>query len=373
MITLPPEQTSEYVYIPRSLNLDYLQSVLARTLAGDAAVSRYEVSNLCTSNEMRVSHTGATVLRIALKLADGRTMDLVAKVQCPDSVNIFKIDRRFSLRLWETAVMRWWGEQDIPHVPVVYDTCAESSSREYWVLQEYFPTIGWSSKDIETEDMLGLFEHVAYLHAYSRDKIQEIYGLCPEDDMAFNSLFAFDHLLDVLASATTNDALLSAAGLTGEDLAVLADCREVIASRPAWVDDWDIVCVNRDFSRSNTAIRDVEGKKQFVSFDWSASHLGPCEEDMDVLLNHYAPAHKAIHETLVQKYLQVYCDLTGRSIEYDRFVARIRWARLLVTLRLTVEHLLSLEWMPWQSRSACLIRTFVRIAKRLAVELKKPC
>ena len=38
-IALPPEQTSEYVYIPRGLSLEYLEGVVSRAL-GEDIVSR---------------------------------------------------------------------------------------------------------------------------------------------------------------------------------------------------------------------------------------------------------------------------------------------------------------------------------------------
>ena len=371
MIALPPGQTSEYVYIPRGLSLGYLQGVLRRALGDSITISGCTAFNLCTGNDERVSDSGATVLHFVLDLSDGRVFQLVAKVLSPDSVNIFKIDRRFEARRWEVALIRWWGKQDIPHIPAIYNTRADASSREYWILYEYFPRVGWSAGRAGTADVVQLAEHIAYLHAYSRQRLEELGSLL--DGIAPGDLRTPDLLLDALARAMADGDLVAIAGLSGDELAVLSGCRNVIKHRPAWVDRWDIVCANRDFSASNTAVRDAGGRKQLVSFDWGAAHLGPAEEDFDVLLGRDFATDTDAKENLVRRYLRAYADLTGRSIERDEFVARIPWARLMVTLRYVVEHLNSLKWMRWQSRSVHLIHALIGLAKRTVGGLHGQC
>ena len=74
-------------------------------------------------------------------------MDVVAKILSPCAVNVFKPDCRFGSRTREVRWAAWWGRQDVTWAPVVYDTRADVRSREFWIIQEYFPQIGWPAPD----------------------------------------------------------------------------------------------------------------------------------------------------------------------------------------------------------------------------------
>jgi aminoglycoside phosphotransferase (APT) family kinase protein len=106
-----------------------------------------------------------------------------------------------------------------------------------------------------------------------------------------------------------------------------------------------------------------------VSFDWGAAHLGPAEEDFEVLLRRDFAGDKAGQAELVREYLDAYGSLTGRAIAYDAFMARMPWARLICTLRYIVDNLDSLRWMGWQSRSPYLIHALVRAVRRALEEV----
>ncbi len=97
------EEDHTFVYIPARLNRPYLEQVLSDSLRRKVAIRSCQTTNLCASVWGGVSHSGATVLRLSMALDDGDHLDVVAKVLCPDSVNLFKLDRRFSGRVAEIA------------------------------------------------------------------------------------------------------------------------------------------------------------------------------------------------------------------------------------------------------------------------------
>ena len=347
---------------------------MSRVIEGDTTITRCTTSNLCASKDLRVSDSGATVLRLTIELADGWSVDVVLKVLSPDSVNIFKIDEKFRARKWEIALMRWWGEQGIPQIPIIYDTRAEHTAREYWILHEYFPHIGWAKKgksgDIAAMECL--MEHVACLHAYSRKRIEELRALLSGDDTVPGELYTPPALLNAL-DAVLADAnfLTKTVGLSDNELKVISNCMNLISDRPTWVDEWDFVCVNRDFSAINTAVKDTPDGPQLVSFDWGAAHIGPIEHDFDVLLGRDLKVDKPTQDVLVRLYLESYGSLTGHKIDFEIFMARIPWARLTLMLGYTMEHLNTLKWMPWQSRSVYFIHLFLDLAERIAAEIKQ--
>lgn len=366
-VTLPPDQTSEYVCIPSALSLKYLEGVVSRALGEAVVVAGCTATNLCAAAAERVSDSGATILHLALELSGGHAFELVAKILSPDSTNIFKIDRRFTSRRWEVALMRWWGLQSLPNVPVVYDTRADPIAREYWILHEYFPCVGHAAGRMGHADVARLAGHVAALHAYSGERLGELETLLdaiePGDPRAPGQLIA------VLRHAAMESELVAISGLSDAELGVLSACCDAIQDRPAWVNEWDTVCVNRDFSARNAAVRDCDGRGQLVSFDWGAAQLGPAEADLEVLLGRDFAGDAGARDVLVREYLRAYADLTGREIAYEMFMARVPWARLMVELRYIVGHLSSLQWMRWQSRSPFLIHGLVRYAERTLGEL----
>jgi len=277
---------------------------------------------------MRVSNSGATVLRLAIELADGHSVDLVLKVLSPDSVNIFKIDRRFDARSWETALMRWWGEQSIPQLPVVYDTRADHLTREYWILHEYFPCVGWtrSGQTVDRASQERLMGHVAVLHAHSRSRLEELRALQTGDALAHGSSCPPSMLVHEMNEVLADTGFIAnTVALSSDELSILSDCMTLIDDRPSWVDEWDYVCINRDFSLSNTAVRGTGQDSQLVSFDWCAAHIGPIEQDFEVLLGRDLKGGKSEQDRLIRRYLAVYAELTGHRMDSDVFRARIPW------------------------------------------------
>ena len=219
--------------------------------------------------------------------------------------------------------------------------------------------------------MKRLVEHVASLHAYSRGRIEELRALQHEKDIAPGVLCPPSVLVRAIDAALSDTQFLSqVVHLSDDERSVLADCRSLIEGRPRWVDESEVVCLNRDFSVSNTAFRDTPQGGQLVSFDWGAAHIGPIEEDVEVLLGRDFRTDRATQEMIVRHYLSAYHELVGRSSDYDVLMARIRWARLMVTLRYTFEHMNSLHWMRWQSRSLHFIHFFIGLAKSNAVEIR---
>ena len=104
------EEDSAFVYVPSQLNKEYLEQVLSDSLGQDTSILSCRTTNLCASVWGKVSHSGATVLRLSVEMDTGDCMDIVAKILCPDSVNLFKLDRDFSFRVAEMTWARWWNE-----------------------------------------------------------------------------------------------------------------------------------------------------------------------------------------------------------------------------------------------------------------------
>jgi len=74
----------------------------------EVSIQECHTENLCQTVWGGVSHSGATVLHLVLKLSSGESLDLAVKILCPDSVNLFKLDKDFSGRRDEITWARWW-------------------------------------------------------------------------------------------------------------------------------------------------------------------------------------------------------------------------------------------------------------------------
>ena len=185
MISVPHSSDDIFVCVPPRLNAAHLASVLSRRLGRDTTISGCKATNLCAHNWGGVSNSGAIVLRLSLTLDDGHTHDLVAKILSPDPVNLFKVDCRFSSRRAEVAWAEWWGKQNVTWVPVTYDTRANMRAREFWIIREHFPQVGWPGFDpgkakrmghfsADTGRLRALVRQIARLHAHSRLRIEEL-------------------------------------------------------------------------------------------------------------------------------------------------------------------------------------------------------
>ena len=87
MISVAHSTDDVFVHVPPRLNVAYLEDVLSKKLERGVTVSDCTATNLCAHNWGGVSNSGATVLRLALDLAHGEHIDLVAKLLSPDVVN----------------------------------------------------------------------------------------------------------------------------------------------------------------------------------------------------------------------------------------------------------------------------------------------
>jgi hypothetical protein len=66
VIVLPPEQSSDYVFVPRPLSVDYLGGVGGRSLGEADAITGCKATNLCTDSVATRSPIG--------RLAEGMTI-----------------------------------------------------------------------------------------------------------------------------------------------------------------------------------------------------------------------------------------------------------------------------------------------------------
>ncbi|MBN1918538.1 MAG: hypothetical protein JW889_11575 [Verrucomicrobia bacterium] len=380
MIAVPHNSGDDvFVHVPPRLNLAYLADVLSRKLGRDITIAECATTNLCANNWGGVSCSGATVLCLSLTLDGGDTLDLVAKILSPDPVNLFQIDLRFSSRLKEVAWADWWGNQDVPWVPVIYDTRADRRAREFWVIHEYFPQVGWPGFDAtkpkgpghfsaDTGRLRTIMRQAALLHAYSRSRIEELRGVFPVGNGVTVDACASQTLQSWLTQAVADPSFLSGIGVSDEERASLDAFGEALAHVPEWVEQWDMVCVTGDWKQDNFGIRDGN-QSELVTFDWGAARLAPMEEDVDVLLGRIKNADSAQKDDLLGYYLEVYADKTGRRIEPAAFRARIPWAYFFAHLRYLLGHVEALRWVPYQTRSRDFVHLFIGLCKKLMEKL----
>jgi hypothetical protein len=378
MIRVPQGTDEVFVHVPPRLDLAYLADVLSRKMGRDVPIANCAATNLCANSWGGVSNSGATVLRLALALDGGNALDLVAKVLSPDPVNLFKIDCRFSSRLTEVSWADWWGKQKVSWVPVVYDTRADTRAREFWIIREYFPQVGWAGFDATQPKGMGRFSadvgrlrallrQVALLHAYSRLRIEELrdaFLVADEASVPSQTLQSW------VQQAVDESSFLSEIGVADEERAAMAAMGAALGDVPRWVEQWDTVCVTADWGPDNLGLR--EGHKgELVIFDWGTARLAPMEEDIDVLWTRIEDVNPVRRAELLAYYLDVYAGAAGRRIEPDAFRARMPWARFFCTLRYLLGHLQALRWVPHQTRSREYVHLFIRLARRQLAECRK--
>jgi hypothetical protein len=375
---VPSSGNDAFVYVPPRLSLAYLASILSRKRGCDIQLSGCVATNLCAHKWGGVSNSGATVLRLSLTLDDGHNLDLVAKILSPDPVNLFKVDRRFSSRLAEIAWAAWWGQQDVDFVPVTYDTRADLRAREFWIIREYFPQIGWPGFDAAKEKGMGHFSadagrlralmgHIALLHAYSRLRIEELESIFPIGGGMSVDACPSSMLRSWLEGAAADASFLSEIGVSSGERASLDAFGEALGHVPPWVERGDVVCVTADWGPDNFGIRNADGT-ELVNFDWGTTRLAPMEEDIDVLFMRLDSLGSGQRSDLLAHYLDVYASVTGHRIDPDVFRARIPWARYFVTLRYLVEHIEALRWVPYQTRSREFVHRFIGLCEKQLAE-----
>jgi len=375
MISVPHSSDDVFVHVPPRLDLAYLADVLSEKLGRDITIAGCATTNLCANNWGGVSCSGATVLRLSLTLDGGDALDLGAKILSPDPVNLFKVDIRFSSRLAEVAWADWWGKQNVPWVAAIYDTRADMRAREFWIIQEYFPQVGWPGFDatkpkgtghfsVDTGRLRKLMRQVALVHAHSRPRIEELRGILPASDAISVDAWSSRTLQSWLEHAVDDPSFLSEIGVTDEERASLDGFGEALAHVPAWVEQWGVVCVTGDWKQDNFGIRDGN-ESELVTFDWGVAQLAPMEEDMDILLRRIKDVDSAQEDDLLAYYLDIYADKTGHRIEPAAFRARIPWARLFAHLGYLVGHIEALRWVPYQTRSREFVHLFTGLCKKL--------
>jgi hypothetical protein len=184
----------------------------------------------------------------------------------------------------EIAWAKWWGEQGVPWVPRVYATRLDRTAREFWILQEYFPQVGWADAVLENAKLFNnnrgrlLLNHAADLHAHSRERIDELLRLFPDDWPCVPSL------VTNVTEAVTDASFLASIGVSDHERTMIEHCCHAVERRPEWVDEWELVCVTADIAPDNVGVRRSGTVEELVTFDWSATGLAPMEAEIDVML-----------------------------------------------------------------------------------------
>jgi hypothetical protein len=373
MLSVLPSDDDDFVYVPARLDERYIEAVLSRALHRDVAIAACECTNLCTGRHGGVSNSGATVLQLSLQLPGGDLLDVVVKILSPDAVNLFKLDLRFDARIAEVHWATWWGKQDVSWVPVVYDTRADPRSREFWIIREYLPQVGWPDTPVhgrkafvaDPHRLRLLFKHAADLHAYSRLHMDELITLFPDDLPSASASATIAHVRTAMADA----AFLDAIGVDAREREVIDDCCAAAGRIPSWVEAWDAVCVTADIAPDNVGIRRSGTTEEAVTFDWGSAYLGPMEAEIAVLLSRLDAVPQDTRDELVQYYLDRYAELTGRQIPLVPFVARMPWLNFLLHLGRIAGCVDRLRWVPYETRSRDYLRLCARLCTRLLEEL----
>jgi len=382
MISIAQGEAGDIVFLPSRLNRQYLEQALSRSLGRDIAIAGCTTTNLCRDKHGGVSNSGATVLRLSLELRDGPALDLVAKILCPDAVNVNKPDCHFDSRVAEVAWAEWWSRQGVPWVPVVYDVRSDVRAREFWITQEWFPQIGWPGWAREGSEGMGefssspenlraLFRQVAALHAHSNGKIQELLQIFAPEGLSPGGLCPPSVLVEELERVVQDAPLRSSVGVNEDECRWLETYCAAVRDRPEWVDEWDIVCVTADWRPDNFGMRDLVKNGELVTFDWGTTRLAPMEEDLAVLLMRIRDESENLRRHLLTDNLEAYADKTGHEIEYDEFMRRLPWATFFVTLRYLLGHVACLRWVPFQTRSRDFVHLFIGLCKRQLEECRR--
>ncbi len=364
-LEFPRDSDDLFVYLPPAMNRLYLEQAISRFLGEPVKILQVKTNNLRAGYYGGVACSGATVLSVLFNLSNGDATNLAVKILSPDPVNLYKIDCRFDSRIAEIRWTDWWGKRGKPWVPRVYDTNFNLMRREFWILREYFPQIGWPNVP-ETEmghfnldnDCLRLMvETVAEMHAESALRIEELRQLFPEPGNRQGGECRLDDLVTALDGIIADDALFHMIGIGELERDKVKVYRDCVAQRPGWLEDWRIVCVNADLKPGNFAFR-LNKPDQPVLFDFGASRLSPIEEELTLLLNRL-DADDAQTDVVLTWYLDHYNEYTGDRIFLADLKRRLPWAMPLMFLRSLVEHADALRWVPWQDRSKGFIRFFI--------------
>ena len=247
-------------------------------------------------------------------------------------------------------------------------------TREFWIIHEYFPQVGWPGFDAtkpkgpghfsaEKDQLHTLMHHVALLHAYSSLRIEKIRSILPVSDGISADACSPQALALHLKRAADDSSFLSRIGVTEKERASLDVFGDALAHVPQWVEEWDMVCVTADWSPDNFGIRKGHND-ELVTFDWGTTRIAPMEEDIEVLFMRMTDLDADQRGDLLAHYLDIYADKTGRRMEPEDFHARIPWARFLVTLRYLLVHIEALRWVSYQTRSREFIHLFFGLCKK---------
>ena len=320
LLDFPRQPDDLFVFIPPALNRDYLEDVLSRYLGEPIRILEAKSENVRAGYYGGVACSGATVVSVQLDLSNGETLDLAAKILSPDPVNLFKIDCRYDSRIAEMRWTEWWGSRGKPWAPTIYGTRLDPKRREFWILREFYPQIGWADVpetewghfSLDAGRLRIMVETVAEMHAESAQAIEELRRLFPEPGIRQGGECCLVDLKTALNGVIADEFLFRVVGLGEQERDRLKAYRQCLAERPDWLEDWRIVCVSADLKPGNLAFRANDGRHP-VLFDFGAARLAPMEQELALLLNRL-DADDALTETVLTWHLDRFRACTGARI-----------------------------------------------------------
>ncbi len=372
-LTIERQPGDLFVWMPDRLNGDFVQHVVGERLGRPVHVRDCRVTNLCSGMFGGTACSGATVLHIRLDLHEGESIDLVAKILSPDPVNLYKIDCRFDSRISEVRWSEWWGQRDRAWLPRVYDTHLDIDRREFWIVREHLPQIGWPDVTVSNwghfkltgPRLLRLIETLAEVHADSAKAIDELLGLLPGDGIRYGAACRLDDLVRGLDEFIDDERLLKVIGIGDAERDQVKQYRDAVAERPRWLDEWTTVLTTHDVKPDNFGFRDGD-RNQPVFLDFGAARLAPIEEELTLMLGRL-DADDVLRDHILRSYLDHLAQIGGPRIEMIDLMRRLPWAEPALLLRSLIEQANALRWVPHQDRSKGYIRHFIRVVgNRLA-------
>ena len=162
-----------------------------------------------------------------------------------------------------------------------------------------------------------------------------------------------------------DDGIQQVIGINTTERDQLRQHRDVLAQRPAWLDQWITVLSTNDIKPDNFGFRDGR-PDQPVFLDFGAARLAPMEEELTLMLDRLEVDH-IMRDDILTTYLNHLAQAGGPKIHINDLLRRLPWAMPVLLLRSLIEQADALRWVPHQDRSKGFIHHVIHsVGEQLA-------